>query len=101
MAAGVFIGAEAPIDVPIGRFDKLVHFLYYGLMAGLLAHGVGRRWLWVPLVLVPVVGAMDEWNQSMIVGRDASFWDWLADEVGTLVAVFGYSWVTKKRDEEA
>jgi VanZ family protein len=91
MAAILFIGAETAVELPpIPQFDKAVHFLYYGLMAGLLAHAVGRRWLWVPLILVPVIGAADEWNQSMIVGRDASFWDWLADEAGTVVAVVGY-----------
>ena len=29
-------------------WDKAAHFLYYGTMALLLAHGVGRRWLWIP-----------------------------------------------------
>jgi VanZ family protein len=99
MAATLFVGAETAVEVPLPPpFDKLAHFLYYGLMAGLLAHAVGRRWLWVPLILVPVIGAADEWNQSMIVGRDASFWDWVADEAGTVVAVIAYWRVTSPQD---
>lgn len=95
MAATAFLGAQTAAEVALFAppFDKAVHFIYYGLMAGLLAHAVGRRWLWVPLILVPAIGAADEWNQSMIAGRDASFWDWLADAAGT-AAVVGYFYVT-------
>ncbi len=92
MAVTVFAGAETAATVPLFRppFDKAAHFTYYAIMAGMLAHGVGLRWLIVPLILVPVIGAADEWNQSFIVGRDASFWDWMADEIGAVFAVFLY-----------
>lgn len=93
MAATIFIGADTvgqdlPIPPPL---DKGVHFLYYGIMAFLLAHGVGRRWLIVPLILVPAIGVLDEWHQAGIPGRDASFFDWLADELGTVVFVYAYA----------
>ena len=93
----VFAGAEAVANVPLfpSPFDKAVHFAFYGTMAVLLAHGFGLRWLIVPLILVPVIGAADEWHQSFIVGRDASFWDWMADEIGTVVAVYAY-WTWQK-----
>lgn len=96
MAATIFIGADTvgqdlPIPPPL---DKVVHFLYYGAMAFLLAHGAGRRWLIVPLILVPAIGALDEWHQAGIPGRDASFFDWLADELGTVAFVYAYARLT-------
>jgi VanZ family protein len=98
MAVTLFIGAETVATAPMfpPPLDKLSHFTYYGIMAALLAHGVGLPWLIVPLILVPVIGAGDEWHQSFIPGRDASLWDWLADEAGTVVAVFLYwTWRTR------
>lgn len=102
MAVTLFAGAEPdaePLLVLVAPWDKVVHFIYYGFMALLLAHGLGRRWLWVPLILVPVIGAADEWNQASIPGRDSSFFDWLADELGTVAFVFAYWWATKRRAE--
>ena len=98
MAATLFVGAETVAKAPMfpPPFDKLAHFAYYGIIAALLAHGVGLPWLIVPLILVPVIGAGDEWHQSFIPGRDASVWDWVADEAGTVVAVFLY-WTWRKR----
>ena len=61
MAAMIFLRADTGAGIPLpAPWDKLAHFLYYGTMALLLSHGVGRRWLWIPLVLVPVIGAADK-----------------------------------------
>lgn len=92
MVVILFVGAEKAAHVPLfpPPFDKLAHFTYYGIVAALLAHAVGLRWLWIPLVLVPLIGAGDEWHQSMIVGRDSSVWDWVADGLGTVFAVYVY-----------
>jgi VanZ family protein len=93
MAATLFVGAEEAGKTHFfpAPWDKLAHFLYYGSMAALLSHGVGRRWLWLPLLLVPLVGAADEWHQFYTPGRDASVFDWIADAAGTIVAVTIYS----------
>jgi VanZ family protein len=101
MAVTLFVGADAVAKVPLfpPPFDKAAHFTYYAIMAGLLAHGVGRRWLIVPLILVPVIGAADEWHQFYVPGRDASFFDWMADEIGTVVAVCAY-WTWRKSRAE-
>lgn len=98
MAVTLFVGAEEAGKVHLfpAPWDKLAHFLYYGTMAALLALGGGRRWLWLPLVLVPLIGALDEWHQLYVPGRDASVFDWLADEAGTVLAVFLY-WMWRKR----
>ncbi len=100
MAVTLFVGAETVSQAPLfpPPFDKAAHFTYYGIMAGLLAHGLGLRFLIVPLILVPVIGAADEWHQSFIVGRDASFWDWMADEIGVVFATYLYFRWTEKRD---
>jgi VanZ family protein len=92
MAALLFVGAQTATEAPFlaEPLDKVAHFAYYAVIAGLLAHAVGRSLLWVPLILVPMVGAADEWHQTMIAGRDASFWDWLADGAGTVAAILFY-----------
>lgn len=105
MAVFIFVQA-APSPDPFIRivppWDKVVHFTYYGIMAGLLAHGAGRRWLWLPLILVPVIGAADELNQAGIPGRDSSVWDWVADLLGAIAAVAAYRYaVAMRRDREA
>jgi VanZ family protein len=98
MAVTIFTGAEQAGQAHFfpPPWDKAVHFLYYGTMAFLMAHGVGRRWLWVPLILVPTIGALDEWHQQSVPGRDASFFDWLADEAGTVAFVYAYYRATRR-----
>lgn len=98
----VFVEADAVASVPLfpPPFDKVVHFAYYGTIAALLAHGIGLHWLIVPLILVPVIGAADEWHQLYVVGRTASLWDWMADEIGTVSAVFLYWKWWKGRAED-
>ena len=97
MATTLFVGAEEAGKTHLfpAPWDKLAHFLYYGAMAVLLGHGVGRRWLWLPLVLVLLIGALDEWHQLYVPGRDASVFDWLADGLGTLFFVYAYYRFTK------
>lgn len=92
MAATLFIGAHE-----IGRlntvphlFHKVEHFFYYGAMALLFARGLGPRWFWMALLVVPLIGALDEWHQLYIPGRNGSVYDWLADVFGTVVFVYAY-----------
>lgn len=100
MAITIFIRADSGAGIPlVAPWDKVAHFFYYGTMAFLLGHGVGRRWLWIPLVLVPAVGALDEWHQLSVPGRDASFFDWLADELGTVAFVYAYYRATRRSAE--
>ena len=98
MAAMVFLAADKAGQIPLlpELNDKFVHFCYYGTMAALLGHGLGRRWLWIPLATVPIVGALDEWHQLYVPGRDASVYDWVADGVGTLAFLYVY-WRVARR----
>ena len=98
MAATLFLGAHEIGRVnsvpPLGH--KVEHFLYYGAMAFLIASGLGRRWFWIALLFVPLVGALDEWHQFYVPGRNASAIDWLVDVAGTGVAMWGYwRWVRR------
>jgi VanZ family protein len=92
MAAFLFFGAETAAKVPLfpPPFDKAAHFTYYAAMALLLVHGVGLRLALLPLLLVPLIGALDEWHQLSVPGRDASVFDWIADVAGAIAAVVAY-----------
>ena len=99
MAVTLFVGAEEAGKAHLFTepWDKVAHFVYYGTMAVLLGHGAGRRWLWLPLILVPLIGALDEWHQFYVPDRDASVFDWMADALGTVVAVYVYyRWIAPK-----
>jgi len=76
-------------DVP-HWFHKVEHFFYYGVMTLLLAHGLGRRWFWLALVFVPLVGALDEWHQIYVPRRNASLWDFAVDAIAAAVFVYAY-----------
>ena len=83
-----------PHPPPIGPrvSDKLIHFLAYGLLSGLLFLAM---WLsrpnmrWLPLVVMGIVlayAAFDELTQPLF-HRDCEFGDWLADSAAGVIAV--------------
>ena len=76
----------------VNIWDKLEHFLAYGLLGGLLyvtlwilRPRTQRLWL-IVLAIGMAYGAIDEWLQ-IPVGRDCSIRDWSADVLGVGVAV--------------
>jgi hypothetical protein len=92
LALALFAGADG-----FGRsgawgppWDKVAHFAYYGAIAALLAIALGRRWFLGALLFVALLGALDEWNQFYIPGRESSFFDWLADVLGAVAALYLY-----------
>ncbi len=99
MAITLFVGAEEAGKAHLfpAPWDKVAHFCYYGTMAILLVHGLGRRWWLIPLVVVPTIGALDEWHQFYVPGRDSSVYDWGADALGTVVAVYAYRWAGDRK----
>ena len=76
------------------NMDKLEHLLEYGLFGLLLGRAFrftvgGTRGLWwaVGTVLVgSAVGAMDEFYQSFVPGRDSDIHDWMTDSFALLLA---------------
>lgn len=79
------VGANPPSD-------KLLHFLAYGALAGIVSAAVAARGGWSirtaasALVLLAVFAAADEATQP-IFGRAADVFDWAYDEVGLLAGL--------------
>ena len=73
--------------------DKLVHLGAYFIM-GVLAWRVFRGFFKKPittavvsLLFCSLYGMSDEWHQSYVPGRDADYFDWIADTLGASIAL--------------
>jgi VanZ family protein len=94
---GTHIPSRAPF-LPSGGVDKIVHVVAYAGLTTLVAitwqlsagHLMTRHLIWLWLFIL-CFAAIDEWTQ-IPVGRDGSFWDWLADAAGALVALSLFAW---------
>ena len=75
--------------------DKFVHGGLYLILGLSLAWGKGRTGLGVPGVLLLLIGvgygALDEWHQSFVPGRDSSLGDWVADSAGVMLGLVLFS----------
>lgn len=91
-----------PVPPGLGRFDKVVHFAMYALLAALLV------WAWADgrpsaivviatLLAVAAYGALDEWHQQFIPGRSMELNDWLADSAGALLGVLAATFTLRAR----
>lgn len=85
------------------HFDKVVHFLVYGLLGTLFARvrvlrawpGLGIAWA---ALLASAYGVVDEFHQSFTPGRSVEVADWVADTLGATLAVFLYArWAAYRR----
>ncbi len=95
----IFSGAdEIRAPDPGFQYDKLAHFLVFGLIATALfrsfefpdnMRSCWGRILWVTII-VSGVGGLDEMRQYFADGRTAEIADWLADTLGALVASVVY-----------
>jgi VanZ family protein len=74
------------------KFYHLVAYSVYGVAASIAVYG----WLptralttqrWVVLAIGCAFGGIDEVHQSFVPGRDGSGYDWIADVLGTGLAV--------------
>ena len=85
------------IPSPFG-FDKVVHFVEYGVLGFLLARLIvnarstfSRRFLiGLVVILATLYGISDEVHQAFVPGRNASPWDALADGLGGLLGAYCY-----------
>jgi VanZ family protein len=80
----------------IENFDKLAHFLIFGLLGTLVARcsGLVHRkplGLATAVVIVSLYGVLDEYHQSFTPGRSVSAVDWMADTLGAALAVTLYA----------
>jgi VanZ family protein len=84
--------SDLPTRPAIEHLDKLEHFTAYGVLGVLLGWGwltAGRRpaW-WLLLGLAVLLGAVDEYRQSLLPLRAGDPFDWLADALGATAGFF-------------
>jgi VanZ family protein len=87
---------------------KAGHLTEYAILAWLLARAfrtstvefLRRRWFWSALTLVVVYSLSDEFHQSFVPTRGASFHDSLIDSAGGLLALL-MVWWWHRRSERA
>jgi len=95
MTAGILLGGRVPGATSwiVAPWDKLVHALAYGALAASWYVGLGgggaRRMLRAVLIAI-ATGAVDEWLQRDLPGRQPELVDLLADTLGA----FAGCWVS-------
>lgn len=72
-------------------YDKIVHFLVFGLLATAVVRiesirRLGWRGAVLAAVMVSAYGGIDEFRQSLTPGRMVEFADWVADTLGAALA---------------
>ena len=85
-------------------FDKLVHFSEYYLFGCLIqrwlvaerSRFINRHSVFLTILIGTLYGLSDEWHQSFIPGRDASFWDALTDTFAVVTATATYPWIIRR-----
>ena len=86
--AAAFFSLQPGSGVSLDPYDKVVHFLFYGVFAG-LAYRMNlsfRRFIYVCVGIIVYGGAL-EYAQSYVPGRDMSTADLLANTMGVLLVV--------------
>lgn len=105
---------QPPLPMPEFEWltiDKLYHFIEYAILGGLLARAfvkakpsiVPSHLVWSIAALLSIFyGASDEWHQTFVPGRFATFADWVADVLGTIAGVLGvYLYYRKQREKRS
>ncbi|HEX8392924.1 MAG TPA: VanZ family protein [Longimicrobium sp.] len=84
--------STVPIPSATGA-DKVLHFLAYAVLGGLLAFAAHRSALHpaVAVLLGVLYAATDEYHQSFVPGRSSDIRDWVADALGVCFAVYLYT----------
>jgi len=89
----------------IPETDKYVHIMIFAILAYLLTGSINKyikSWKLVAQILLVVLlttmfGFLDEWHQSIVVGRTSSQWDLLADTLGGFVGLIVFQIVHKEK----
>ena len=96
-AAVLFLLSElqgSSVGLP-GGADKLVHGGLYLILGLALAWGKARTGFAGPVIVLFIIGAgygaLDEWHQSFVPGRDVSVGDWMANGVGVMLGLLLFS----------
>jgi len=97
---GIFVLTHIHISVPgwatstIVINDKMVHYLMYLILVLFWwavtnpnpASKFGRHIVWITFVVTLAYAGFDEWSQGFV-GRESSFYDFLADVGGIVTAL--------------
>lgn len=91
-------------DIGIDWFDKIVHFIVFGLLALLTLRGlkhannplIQNHFAWIGILTCIIFGGTDEIHQLFVPGRFGSMSDWIADILG--IAVFSFAYLFHNRD---
>jgi len=78
-----------PVVFTFEGLDKILHMVAYGVLCTLLLYGgrwPGPKRAWWFAILAMLYGVSDELHQY-VVGREADFFDFVADSIGAVVAV--------------
>jgi VanZ family protein len=105
-----FLSSQRILPQPKGIFgwDKLQHLLAYGVLGVAVGLWVSpvfwKRRPALALLLTTLAGsaygAIDEFHQYFVPGRDCNVWDWIADTLGAFLgalAVMQYMRIENKR----
>ena len=77
-------------------FDKLAHFLVFGLIGILVLRcrkAITWKWAITAFLITSLYGGLDEYRQSFTPGRSVEWYDWYADTLGAFVSIFLYKTV--------
>lgn len=100
MLLGLFIGGHQPGSGNLfpPPWDKLVHFIFYGVLTMLAALAFPK----IPLPLLGLmiigIGGADEIHQIFVPGRHAALDDLAADITGCLPALYITFWLRAKHE---
>ncbi|MDH7511635.1 MAG: VanZ family protein [Clostridiales bacterium] len=106
----IFFLSSKDYDVPIDihPVDKAVHFIEFAILAFLLSLGFFRasalsiRMKIIFSFLVTIgLGALDEFHQYFVPGREVELFDLLADALGAAAGVFVFLIFYQKRKRTA
>ena len=90
------------VGLPTGA-DKSAHGGLYLILGLSLAWGKWRTGSSVPGLLLLLIGvgygALDEWHQSFVPGRDSSAVDWVADGAGVMLGLVLFSRFSRRFSE--
>lgn len=92
---GTFVPAS-----PLGA-DKLVHIALYAILAWLCCRAVpvtSMRAAIGTFAVTSIFGAVDEWHQRFIPGRQPATADWFADTLGGGAGVFAFQTARRRRE---
>ena len=86
----LLLGPATSVEQSVDNLDKVAHFFAFGLVLWALGVLFRRRSRVVLAIITVVIGGLVELVQGQI-GRDASWYDLLADALGVVTALLVWS----------